>query len=126
MKKIKIAFFYQESDQEIFNRVSELTKSFLLYHKNINIIRNGELDKRYDLYVIASNQTKQVLEMRKKIKVKNKDKIIIITACKDIDHIIQCINITKNMYFLYSKNDFLISKIMNVYRNNQIRVKHTK
>lgn len=70
----------------------------------------------YDLYVILSDD---ILMIQKYIKsIKNKDKIIIITQNKNIDHIIKCVNITKNMYYLYSSDEYLFNKFKRVYESN--------
>lgn len=82
----------------------------------INVSFFIENKKEYDLYIILSDDISYIQKYEKCIK--NKNKIVIITQNKNIDHIIRCVNITKNMYYLYSSDEYLLNKFDKIYESN--------
>lgn len=118
---------YDRQNEYFHKRVLEI-KEYIYsnYKNNIKIFDEIQLNKKFDLYVILSDNIieikKHINSIRDKLnlknKEKNKNKLVIITKNKQIDHIIKCVNITKNMYYLYSSNEYLINKFNTVYESN--------
>lgn len=90
-------------------------------------------NKKFDLYVIVSDDILKIEKYKelifgksnKNIKEKNKNKLMIITQNKQIEHIIKCVNITKNMYYLYSSDEYLTNKFKLVYESNLAKYNHS-
>lgn len=122
MINIKIAFLYDRQIGRFHNRVNKIKKYINNISKkdektpHLKTITDTKI--KYDLYVILSDDIKEIEKYINTIKIKDKNKIIIITKNKQIDHIIKCVNITRNMYYLYSSDKYLLNKFLKVYKNN--------
>lgn len=121
MINIKIAFLYDRQKYRFHNRVNKIKKyinNIISKDKKLSHLQNiADTKIKYDLYVILSDDIKEVEKYINMINIKDKNKIIIITKNKQIDHIIKCVNITRNMYYLYSSDEYLVKKIKYVYES---------
>lgn len=117
MIEIKIVFLYDRQVNDFHNRVLDIENYMKNTFKNkMNISFELEKSGGFDLYIILSDDIETIEKYQKKIN--NKKKLIIITQNKNIDYIIKCINITKNMYYLYSSNEYLVNRFKKVYESN--------
>lgn len=122
MISIKIAFLYDRQIYRFHNRVDKIKNyinSISSKDKKVSHLQTITDTKiKYDLYVILSDDIYEIEKYINMIKIKDKNKIIIITKNKQIDHVIKCINITRNMYYLYSSDEYLVKKIKNIYESS--------
>ncbi len=122
MINIKIAFLYDRQIYRFHNRVDKIKNyinNIIRKDKKVSHLQTITDTKiKYDLYVILSDDIYEIEKYINMIKIKDKNKIIIITKNKQIDHVIKCINITRNMYYLYSSDEYLVKKIKNIYESS--------
>lgn len=122
--KINLIFFYDKENRVFQKRIEELkeyieTKEEL---KQCRIYDQIRKNMKKDLYIMIADHISVIRHYIDENKIRNYQKIIIITENKDIYHIIECINITRNMYYLFSSNEYLTNKFLEADKKNKSKI----
>ncbi len=109
----------QSEDNSKFSDIINSIKTILFInheYQNYKItFDNSKLD--YDLYLVFSNNSNEIIKYCENIR--SKSKIIIITDNLCSEHIRTCINYTSNLIYANTKVDNMVFKIISIYENNK-------
>ena len=111
---MKINCLYNK-DLEIFEKkvieMKEIGKKV-----EVDIFDNCSNRTKFDYYIIISDDEQEIVNLKNK--VKNLDKLIIITSNLDTKHILFCINITKKISYIGTKSEQILSRVKKYVEKN--------
>ena len=122
--KINLIFFYDKENRVFQKRVKELKEYIEAKEelKQCRIYDRIRKNIKKDLYIIIADHISVIRYYIDENRIRNHQKIVIITGNKDIYHIIECINITRNMYYLFSSNEYLMNKFLEADKKNKSKI----
>lgn len=89
---------------------------------DVEIIEDiNKLKLVYDVYILVVNDIEEFLICSKKIKEANK--VLILTKNSNTNFIMSCISYTKNLLYLYVNIDMILKKVITMYsENNKLNI----
>lgn len=118
---MKLAIIYEVNSlkKEMF---SINLKNTLIKSKKENIVidiykSSDVISGKYDVYVLVLHSINELKNCQKKIKEKNK--VIVLTDNTNAGFIISCVDYTKNLCYLKVEISTIFSKIHSVYQNTK-------
>lgn len=116
---LNIYFEYNKDEIEFENKVNSIKKyieeNVELY--DIKILSRITSKSKYDVYVIISNDLNEIYKYCKKIKDKNK--ILVITSNIDSSHVLGCIDITFNLTYFKNDNEYILKRLNEIFNKNK-------
>jgi hypothetical protein len=82
----------------------------------IEIFENLTARSKCDIYAIISDNIEEISNLLSKVKDKNK--LLIITSNLDVAHILACIDVTKNVVYFNNTCNEILSRITKVFYEN--------
>lgn len=114
---MKVNFLYKDEHESLKRKVEDLKKFKKEQENEIEILENLTARSKCDLYVILSDQIEEIWYFGKRVKDKNK--LLIITSNIDTSHILNCIEVTKHITYLNNTCRCILERLQKIYDENQ-------
>lgn len=116
---MNILFLYDKNNKKFFERVDILTdyikKNSSIYE--IKLLSRVTQKTNCDIYLVISDSIDEINKYFEKIK--DKKKILLLTSNVEATHILNCINITKNITYLGNKCEIILDRISKLYEETK-------
>ena len=116
---MNVYFMYDKNNEYIIEKIHKL-KDFIENRYNtygIKLLSRITQKTKCDIYVVISDNLEEITKYFEK--VENKKKIILLTSKLEDSHILNCINITKNISFLGNKCEVIVDRVISLYEETK-------
>lgn len=115
---MNIYFSYDKNNEEFENKVIDL-KDYIKNNSDIyemKILLKISQKTKCDMHIMLSNDIDEI--SKKFEKIKDSNKVIIITSNVETSHILKCIDFTSNLTYLGNKSEVILDRINKIYEEN--------
>jgi DNA-binding NarL/FixJ family response regulator len=103
-----------EMDEIVQILIKENDKRINNGNSNVNFFMNKIPRRKINLYIIFSNDIKEINILKEDSDIKNMEKLLILTSNLNSEFILKCIDITPYIYYVKNKTDDVLEKIIKI------------